>query len=63
MNPISLNPIILRVNLHPRPDSIEFHIRLADIPTVLDGLDAFLKVVGCDCTGCDGSRRDEEDGC
>lgn len=63
MDTISLNPIILRIDLHLRPDIIKLHILLANIPTVLNSLDSFLKSIGGNCAGRDGSFGDEEDGC
>ena len=62
MNTICLNPIILRIDGHPRSRVVELHIQLADLPTALDGLDALLEVVRGDGAGGDGRFGHEEDG-
>ena len=63
MDTVSLDSIILRIDLHLRSHVVELHIVLPDPPTVLDGFNPFLEVVGGDCAGVDGSFGDEEDGC
>jgi hypothetical protein len=61
MHPISLHPIILWINTHLRSHIIEFHILLADRPTVPDRFNALLEAVGGDGTRGYGGRGDEED--
>lgn len=61
MHAIRLNPIILRINSHLWHRIIELHIFFSNFATVLDGLNAFLEVVGGDGAGSDGGLRDEED--
>ena len=63
MNAISLDSIILWVNLHLRPRVVELHILLLNLPTILDSLNAFLEVVRGNGAGGDGGFGDEEDGC
>ena len=54
MNAVSLNAIILWIDLHLRPHIIELHIRFSNRPAPFDCLNAFLEVVGRDGSGCDG---------
>lgn len=62
MHTISLNPIILRIDLHLRHHIIELHIPLPDFPAIFNRLNPLVQIVGGDCTGFDGGLRDEEDG-
>lgn len=62
MDAISLDPIILRVDLHLRHHVVEFHVLLANLPAVLDGCDSLLQTVGGNRAAGDGGFGDEEDG-
>jgi len=62
MNPISLNPITLRINLHLRSHIVKLHIRLPNAPTILDGFDAFLEFIRGNVAAGDGGGGYEEDG-
>ena len=59
MHPIGLDAITLRIDLHLGRFVIELHVLLADVATVLDGLDAFHEVVGFDYAVGDGGGGDE----
>lgn len=60
--PIRLDDVTLRVNVHARHGVVELHVGLADVAAVFDGLDAFAQVVGVDCAGVDGGLGDEDYG-
>jgi hypothetical protein len=62
MHPISLNPIILRINFHLGHHIIELHILLSNLAAVLNRFDSFLEVIGGDCARGDGGGGDEENG-
>lgn len=60
--PIRLDDVTLRVDMHARHGVVELHVGLADVAAVSDGLDAFAQVVGVDCAGVDGGLGDEDYG-
>ena len=45
MYAISLNPVVLRINLHLRHHVVEFHVLLSDIAAVLDGRNLLLQTI------------------
>jgi len=60
MYAISLNPVVLRINLHLGHHVIEFHVLLSNLATILHSLYTFLETIGSDCSACDGRFGDEQ---
>jgi hypothetical protein len=57
--PIRLHRIPLWIDLHFRARIIELHVALANVPAILDSLDALAQVVGFDDARVDGGLRHE----
>ena len=63
MDSVCLHLVILWIYFHLRHSIVELHVFLADPPTVLHGLDSFLKIVRCSYSGIDACFTDEGDRC
>jgi hypothetical protein len=57
--PIRLDRIPLWIDLHFRARIVELHVALANVPAVLDSLDALAQVVGFDDARVDGGLGHE----